>query len=73
MFNKRECCAKKVTEFNCEDEELTIYHKGHHHCIPKINPHEELTIYHEGHHHCIPKINPHEAITIAQDVQHGIK
>ena len=38
------CGAKKVTEFNCEDEELTIYHEGHCHCIPKINPHEAITV-----------------------------
>ena len=27
-----------------EDEELTIYYEGHHHRIPKINPHEAITI-----------------------------
>ena len=41
---RKGCGAKKVTEFNHKDEELTIYHEGHHHCIPKINPHEAITI-----------------------------
>ena len=38
------CGAKKVTEFNCKDEELTIYYEGHHHCIPIINHLEAITI-----------------------------
>ena len=41
---RKRCGAKKVTEFNCEDEELTIYHESHHHCIPKINPDEAITV-----------------------------
>ena len=36
--------AKKVTEFNCKNEELTIYHEGHHNCIPKINLDEAITV-----------------------------
>ena len=43
MFNKR-CSAKKVTEFNCEDEELAVYDEGHHHCIPKIKHDEAITV-----------------------------
>ena len=43
MQHKR-CGAKKVTEFNCKDEELTIYHEGHRHCIPKINLDEAITV-----------------------------
>ena len=41
---RKGCSAKKVTEFNYKDEELTVYHEGHHHCVPKINPNEAITV-----------------------------
>ena len=43
MFNERHAMQRK-SEFNCKDEELTIYHEGHHNCIPKINPDEAITV-----------------------------
>ena len=31
----RQCNARKVTEFDCYDNILTIYHQGKHTCTPK--------------------------------------
>ena len=31
----RQCNARKVTEFDCQDNILTIYHQGKHTCTPK--------------------------------------
>ena len=42
--HQKGCSAKKGTEFNCENEELTIYHEGHHQCIPKMSPDEAITV-----------------------------
>ena len=44
FVQRRQCNARKVTEFDRKDNVLTIYHQGKHTCTPKPNTEEQRQV-----------------------------
>ena len=42
-FNKRDAVPRK-SQNSTMKMKITVYHEGHHHCVPKINPNEAITV-----------------------------
>ena len=49
FVQRRQCNAQKVTEFDCQDNILTIYHQGKHTCTPKPDLDEQRQVAAEKH------------------------